>query len=101
VHSLCQATKTYIPACSFASLTRSKWAAAFYGYRRDQNYVHETILRSLAQKWTKILFAVWATGQATTNSCTLRDSNDTGLVSLRHPRRAPPFRKALRVLLSW
>jgi transposase len=49
---------------SFASLTHSKWAWAYYQYRRGRNHVHETILRSLAQKWSKILFAVWATGQA-------------------------------------
>jgi len=36
----------------------------YYRYRRSQNHVHETILRGLAQKWTKILFAVWAAGQA-------------------------------------
>jgi len=49
---------------SFASLTCSKWAWAYYQYRRSRSHLHETILRSLAQKWTKILFAVWATGQA-------------------------------------
>jgi len=49
---------------SFASLTHSKWAWAYYRYRRSQNHVHETILRCLAQKWSKILFAVWAAGQA-------------------------------------
>ncbi len=48
---------------SFASLTCSKWAWAYYQYRRSRNHLHETILRSLAQKWTKILFAVWTTGQ--------------------------------------
>jgi transposase len=48
---------------SFASLTRSKWAWAYYQHRRSQHHVHETILRGLAQKWSKILFAVWATGQ--------------------------------------
>jgi transposase len=49
---------------SFASLTHSKWAWAYYRYRRSRNHVHETILRCLAQKWSKILFAVWAAGQA-------------------------------------
>jgi transposase len=48
---------------SFASLTCSKWAWAYYQYRRSRNHLHETILRGLAQKWTKILFAVWTTGQ--------------------------------------
>jgi transposase len=49
---------------SFASLTRSAWARAYYRHRRSQNHGHETILRGLAQKWAKIVYAVWTTGQA-------------------------------------
>jgi transposase len=49
---------------SFASLTHSSWAWAYYQYRRRQNHGYETILRGLAQKWAKILYAVWASGQA-------------------------------------
>lgn len=49
---------------SFASLTHSAWAWAYYQHRRRQNHAHETILRCLAQKWAKIAYAVWTTGQA-------------------------------------
>jgi transposase len=49
---------------SFASLRHCRWAWSYYRHRRSQNHAHETILRSLSQKWAKILYAVWSSGQA-------------------------------------
>lgn len=45
-----------------ASLLTSKWARAYYDYRKAQQHRHSTILRSLGSKWSKILYALWANG---------------------------------------
>lgn len=47
---------------SFSSLKESVWARAFYDFHKAMNKSHSTILRNLAIKWTKILFAVWFHG---------------------------------------
>jgi transposase len=47
---------------AFASLKQSVWARAYYDFHKAMNMPHSTILRNLAKKWTKILFALWAEG---------------------------------------
>lgn len=46
-----------------ASMIKCKWAKAYYEYRKNQKHPHATILRGLGQKWAKILFALWSSGQ--------------------------------------
>lgn len=44
------------------SLRYSKWAAVYYSYRKDiLKQSHNSILRSLAFKWIRILFKCWQT----------------------------------------
>jgi Transposase IS116/IS110/IS902 family len=49
---------------AWASLTRSRWAHAYYDYRKAHHHDHATILRGLGQKWAKILYTLWSSGQA-------------------------------------
>jgi predicted ATP-grasp superfamily ATP-dependent carboligase len=45
-----------------ASLSWSRWARASYDHRKAQHHAHVTILRGLGQKWTKLVYAVRASG---------------------------------------
>lgn len=47
---------------AFVSINYSLWARAFYDYHKERNQNHNTILRNLGKKWTKILFAIWSNG---------------------------------------
>ena len=47
---------------AFASINYSSWARAYYDYHKARNQSHFTIIRNLAKKWIKILFAVWLNG---------------------------------------
>lgn len=47
---------------AFTSINHSRWARAFYDYHKQRNQNHSTILRNLAKKWIKILFALWSQG---------------------------------------
>jgi Transposase IS116/IS110/IS902 family len=47
---------------AMASLSWSRWARAYYDHRKAQHHAHATILRGLGQKWAKIVYAVWASG---------------------------------------
>lgn len=47
---------------AFTSISRSRWARAFYDYHKQRNQNHSTILRNLGKKWIKILFALWSQG---------------------------------------
>lgn len=47
---------------AFTSIRRSRWARAFYDFHKQKNQNHSTILRNLAKKWIKILFALWSQG---------------------------------------
>jgi transposase len=49
---------------AMASLSWSRWARAYDDHRKAQHHAHATILRGLGQKWAKILYAVWASGDA-------------------------------------
>jgi transposase len=49
---------------AMASLSWSRWARAYYDHRKAQHHAHATILRGLGQKWAKILYAVWSSGDA-------------------------------------
>lgn len=47
---------------AMASLSWSQWARAYYDHREAQHHAHATILHALGQKWAKIVYAVWSTG---------------------------------------
>ena len=49
-----------------SSLSFSVWAKAYYQYRKDKdrNAKHHTIIRTLAYKWMRILYAAWVTRSA-------------------------------------
>jgi hypothetical protein len=47
-----------------ASLSWSRWARAYDAHRKAQHHAHATILRGLGQHWAKIVYAVWASGDA-------------------------------------
>jgi hypothetical protein len=49
---------------AMASLSWSRWARAYYDYHKAQHQAHATILRGLGQKWAKIVYAVWSSGDA-------------------------------------
>jgi transposase len=44
---------------SFASLTKSQWARNYYDSQRSRGKSHSQALRALANKWQKIIFALW------------------------------------------
>lgn len=41
------------------SITWSKWAKAYYGFYKAQGKTHHVIVRALAFKWLRIIFACW------------------------------------------
>lgn len=46
------------------SIPYSQWAKAYYDYqRKDQHKDHQAVVRSLAYKWTRILFRCWKDGK--------------------------------------
>ncbi|MFO0795088.1 MAG: IS110 family transposase [Candidatus Brocadiaceae bacterium] len=45
---------------AFASINYSSWAKAFYYHHKQRKQSDNTILRNLAKKWIKILFALWS-----------------------------------------
>jgi transposase len=47
---------------AMASLSWSRWARAYYDHHKAQHQAHATILRGLGQKWAKIVYAVWSSG---------------------------------------
>lgn len=49
---------------AMASLSWSRWARAYYDHHKAQHQAHATILRGLGQKWAKIAYAVWSSGDA-------------------------------------
>lgn len=49
---------------AMSSLSWSSWARAYYDHRKAQHHAHATILRGLGQKWAKILYALWSSGDA-------------------------------------
>ncbi|MCH7764370.1 MAG: IS110 family transposase [Candidatus Marinimicrobia bacterium] len=44
---------------AFCSLTRSQWAYHYYQKHREMGKTHNHALRLLADKWLKIIFAMW------------------------------------------
>jgi transposase len=44
---------------AFTSVRQSLWAKAYYSFQKQRNVPHQTILRNLAQKWIRILLAIW------------------------------------------
>ena len=44
---------------AFSSLTRSSWAKNFYDCQRTKGNSHTKALRSLGNKWLKIIFHLW------------------------------------------
>ena len=48
---------------AMSSLSWSSWARAYYDHRKAHNHAHATILRGLGQKWAKILYALWSSGE--------------------------------------
>jgi hypothetical protein len=46
------------------SLLRSKWAKAYYDMKKSNGMAHNKILRSLAFKWIRIIYACWKSGVA-------------------------------------
>lgn len=44
---------------AFSSLTKCRWAALYYQKHRDMGKTHNHALRLLADKWMKIIFAMW------------------------------------------
>ena len=49
---------------AMASLSWSRWARAYYDHHKAQHQAHATILRGLGQKWAKIVYAVWSSGDS-------------------------------------
>ncbi|MFC7339674.1 hypothetical protein ACFQY0_20990, partial [Haloferula chungangensis] len=41
------------------TVIKSLWAKAYYQQQKDKGQRHQTILRSLAYKWQRILFLCW------------------------------------------
>ena len=41
------------------TVMRSLWAKAYYIQQKDQGHRHQSILRSLAYKWQRIIFRCW------------------------------------------
>lgn len=48
---------------AMSSLSWSSWARAYYDHRKAHHHAHATILRGLGQKWAKILYALWSSGE--------------------------------------
>ena len=44
------------------SIGYCRWASAYYESKKEQGKTRQTILRSLAFKWTRILYRCWQTG---------------------------------------
>ncbi len=44
---------------AMGSLTKSKWAKAYYDQAKKAKVTHYTILRALAFKWIRIIYACW------------------------------------------
>lgn len=44
---------------AFSSLRQSLWARKYYDQKRKQGCKHYTALRSLANRWVKIIYAMW------------------------------------------
>lgn len=44
---------------AFSSLTECRWAALYYEKHREMGKTHSHVLRLLADKWMKIIFAMW------------------------------------------
>jgi hypothetical protein len=49
---------------AMASLSWARWARAYYDHHKAQHQAHATSLRGLGQKWAKIVYAVWSSGDA-------------------------------------
>lgn len=47
---------------SFSSITQSDWARKFYDCQRAKGNTHTEALRSLGNKWLKIIFRMWKDG---------------------------------------
>jgi hypothetical protein len=49
---------------AMASLSWSRWARAYDDHRKAQHHAHATIRRGLGQQGAKMVYAVWASGDA-------------------------------------
>lgn len=67
----------------FAQASRRKcaWAKAFYQQQRAAGHTHSGALRSLANKWLRILFRMWQEGQP---------YEETRYLAALHQRQSPP-----------
>jgi hypothetical protein len=45
---------------SFCSLTHSSWANALYHEKRGKGQTHSSALRSVGDKWLKIIYHLWS-----------------------------------------
>ena len=48
---------------SFSSLSYEPWAREYYDDARARGMVHSAAIRALSNKWAKIIYSIWSSGQ--------------------------------------
>lgn len=66
------------------TVIKSLWAKAYYQQQKDKGHKHQSILRSLAFKWIRILFRCWKNSTIYDEAAYLQSLNKSSSPLLKH-----------------